>query len=78
MDPRPFMTDHEMIKEIREEITGLREDFLGFKGNVVLKEELKMWEETQKKIFQYSITTTIAIVALLVAAVSVVIQTRGL
>ena len=66
---RPFMTDHQMIQEIRDDVRALAHAFDTFKDEVVLKSELQMWREAQKTTRRWAITTIITVFGLMLTAV---------
>lgn len=62
MTDRPFMTDHQMISEIRDDVKSLSSEFKNFKDEVVLKEELNMWKSAQTTTRRWAIGIIISLI----------------
>lgn len=68
-DRHPFMSDREMIQEIREDIKNLARRFTEFEYEVVLKTDLNLWIESNKTTRRWAIGTIITIIAAGISAI---------
>jgi hypothetical protein len=73
-DPRVFLTDHEMISEIRTDLRVLKERFYEFTDGVVTRDEFNMWEQTRRTTVRWAIGTIVSFFAVATAAVSVILS----
>lgn len=73
----PFMTTHQMIKEIRQNVQTLTENFSSFEKDVITREEFNMWEEARKTTVRWSIGVILTVSGLMLTAVWIIIATRG-
>ena len=77
-DSRTFMTDHEMITEIRTDLRALKERFYQFTDGVITREEFNMWEQTRRTTVRWAIGTIISIIAVAATSVGIIVLLIGL
>ena len=64
--------DDELLKEVRRDVKTLTGSFQDFKGRVVMKEELELWQEAQRTTRRWAIGTVLTMLTIAIAAVAVV------
>lgn len=72
-EPKAYITDHEMITEIRADLRLLKDRFYAFTDGVVTKEEFNMWEQARRTTVRWAIGTIVSVLTIAVAAVGVVL-----
>ena len=64
----------DLLQEVRDEIKALTAAFADFKGRVVMKEELELWQEAQRTTRRWAIGTLLTMLGIAVAAVAIVVS----
>ncbi len=68
------LTIKDIIMEVRDELGELRDSFADFKGRVVMKDELELWQETQRTTRRWAITTVLSVIGVLILAIGIIIN----
>ena len=68
------ITLQQLMMEIRNDLGELKTSFTDFKGRVVMKEELELWQEAQRTTRRWAVGTLIAIVGVAMASIAIVIN----
>ncbi len=64
----------DLLQEVRKDVKALTSAFADFKGRVVMKEELELWQEARKATRQWAIATLLTIITIAVATVAIVLN----
>ncbi len=64
----------DLFQEVRDDVKALTSAFADFKGRVVMKEELELWQEAQRTTRRWAIGTVASMVAIAVAAVGILLN----
>ncbi len=64
----------DLLQEVRDEIKALTAAFADFKGRVVMKEELELWQEAQRTTRRWAIGTLLTMLGIAIAAVAVAVS----
>jgi len=64
------MTD-DLLQEVRKDVKALTSAFADFKGRVVMKEELELWQEAQRTTRRWAIGTVLTMITIAIAIVAV-------
>ncbi len=63
----------DLLKEVRRDVKLLTASFQDFKGRVVMKEELELWQEAQQTTRRWAIGTVLTMITIAIAVVAVVV-----
>jgi len=64
----------DLFQEVRDDVKALTTAFADFKGRVVMKEELELWQEAQRTTRRWAIGTVVAMLGIAVAAVGIILS----
>ncbi len=70
-----MVSAEDLLQEVRKDVKALTSAFADFKGRVVMKEELELWQEAQRTTRRWAIGTLLTTFAIAVAVVSIVLGT---
>ena len=63
----------DLLREVRRDVKALTTSFQDFKGRVVMKEELELWQEAQRTTRRWAIGTVLTMITIAIAAVAVAV-----
>ncbi len=61
----------DLFQEVRDDVKSLTLAFADFKGRVVMKDELELWQEAQHTTRRWAIGTVLTMIGVAIAAVAV-------
>ena len=64
----------DILKEVKDELRELAKAFADFKGRVVMKEELELWQEAQRTTRRWAIGTVLTMFTIAVATIAIVLN----
>jgi len=64
----------DLMMEVRDDLSELKASFADFKGRVVMKDELELWQETNRTTRRWAIGIVLTILAVSVSAVTVLMS----
>ncbi len=60
----------DLFQEVRDDVRKLTAAFADFKGRVVMKDELELWQEAQQTTRRWAIGTVLTMITIAIAAVA--------
>ncbi len=69
-----MVTAEDLLQEVRNEVKALTAAFADFKGRVVMKEELELWQEAQRTTRRWAIGTVLTMFTIAITVVAVVVN----
>ncbi len=64
----------DLLQEVRKDVKALTSAFADFKGRVVMKEELELWQEAQRTTRRWAIGTVFTMITIAIAIIAVAIN----
>ncbi len=64
----------DLLQEVRDDVKALTQAFTDFKGRVVMKDELELWQEAQQTTRRWAITTILSFLAIGITVVLVIVN----
>ncbi len=64
----------DILQEVKDELKELAKSFADFKGRVVMKEELELWQEAQRTTRRWAIGTLLSMLTIAITAVAIVVN----
>ncbi len=68
-----MVSAEDLLQEVRKDVKNLLAAFADFKGRVVMKEELELWQEARRTTRQWAIATLLTIITVATAMATVAI-----
>lgn len=65
----------DLLREVRRDVKNLTASFQDFKGRVVMKEELELWQEAQRTTRRWAIGTVLTMMGIAVAVIAIGLST---
>ena len=60
----------DLLQEVRKDVKNLLAAFADFKGRVVMKEELELWQEAQRTTRRWAIGTVLTMLTIAIATIA--------
>ena len=64
----------DLLKEVRSDVKKLTASFLDFKGRVVMKDELELWQEAQRTTRRWAIGMVVTMLGVAIAAIAILVN----
>jgi len=68
------ISPEDLLQEVRKDVKALTVAFMDFKGRVVMKEELELWQEAQRTTRRWAIGTVLSMIAIAIVVVGIVVN----